>query len=310
MLLEHDQRLRALDSLLPESTPRSAPAAGEVALSVPSAEGIYQRRRLDLAAMQADERAADVHELDAHVAGPDPVAAMAALLDRWEQHIAASQFADDGDSEALIRWPSRDTSMTSTFLSHGLVPTLVRAVRPVGRPTPPAPEEVNVRALRSADVDAAVGLALELTRWNTQFGGREPRPSSEAHYRRIFDGRLTWPTPWVWVTEVAGAVTGMIVTSPPERAAFAVPWVATGPVAYVGAMVVGAGHRGDGVGAALVTTAHAALDKAGAAVTLLDYYAMNPLSAPFWHRCGYRPLSTEWTRRPARVRSLPALPGP
>jgi GNAT superfamily N-acetyltransferase len=66
-------------------------------------------------------------------------------------------------------------------------------------------------------------------------------------------------------------------------------------------MVVGAGHRGDGVGAALVAAAHAALDAAGVAVTLLDYYALNPLSVPFWHRCGYRPLSTEWTRRPARL---------
>jgi GNAT superfamily N-acetyltransferase len=235
------------------------------------------------------------------VAGPDPVAAMAALLDRWEEHIAASECADDGDSEALIRWPSRDTSLTATFLAHGLVPTGVRAARLAGRPTPAPPAGVTVRALRSADLDAALGLLLELARWNTQFGGRMPRPSTEARYRRIFGGRLTWPTPWVWLAEVAGAVTGLIMVNPPERAEFAIPWVAAGPVAYVGAMVVGAGHRGDGVGAALVDTAHAALDAAGVAVTLLDYYALNPLSVPFWHRCGYRPLSTEWTRRPARL---------
>jgi GNAT superfamily N-acetyltransferase len=296
---EHDRRLRALDSLLPESTPLSAPAAGEFTLSVPSAAGIYRRQRVDLDSMAADERAADVHSLDARVAGPDPVAAMAALLDRWEERIAASDFA--ADSEALIRWPSRDTSLTSTFLAHRLAPTGIRAVRPAGRLTPAAPDGVTVRALRSADLDAAIGLALELARWNTQFGGRLPRPSTEPRYRRIFGGRLMWPAPWVWVTESAGALTGMIVTNPPERAEFAMPWVAAGPVAYVGAMVVGGEHRGDGVGAALVTTAHAALDAAGVAVTLLDYYAMNPLSGPFWHRCGYRPLSTEWTRRPARL---------
>jgi GNAT superfamily N-acetyltransferase len=296
---DHDRRLRALDPLLPASTPLPARVAGEVALSVPSAAGIYRRQRLDLDSMAADERAADVHVLDARVAGPDPVAAMAALLDRWDEHIAASEFAD-GDSEALIRWPSRDTSMTSTFLDHGLVPTGIRAVRPAGRPTPAASAAVSIRALRNADLDVAVGLALELARWNTQFGGRLPRPSTEAHYRRIFGGRLTWAAPWVWVAAVAGAVTGAIVVNPPGRADFATGWVAAGPVAYVGAMVVGAGHRGDGVGAALVATAHAALDAAGVAVTLLDYYAMNPFSVPFWHRCGYRPLSTEWTRRPAR----------
>lgn len=302
-MVEHDRRLRALDPLLPESEPLSEPGDGEIALSVPSAAGIYRRRRLDPDSMRADERALDVHTLDARVAGSDPVAAMAALLDRWDEHIAASEFAEDGDSEALIRWPSRDTPLTATFLAHGLVPILVRAVRLAGRATPAAPAGVAVRALRGADLDTAIGFALELARWNTRFGGRMPRPSTEAAYRRVFGGRLTWPTPWVWAAEVAGAVTGMIVVNPPERAEFAVPWVAAGPVAYVGAMVVGAGHRGDGVGAALVATAHAALDAAGVAVTLLDYYALNPLSAPFWHRCGYRPLLTDWTRRPALVGS-------
>jgi GNAT superfamily N-acetyltransferase len=303
--VEHDRRLRALDPLVPESAPLGEPGDGEIALSVPSATGIYRRQRLDPDSMRADERALDLHVLDARVAGPDPAVAMAALLDRWEEHIAAGEVAADGDSEAFLRWPSRDTSLTATFLSHRLVPTGVRAVRPGGRPTPAAPAGVTVRALRDADLDTAVGLALELARWNTQFGGRRPRPSTEVTYRRIFGGRLAWPTPWVWLAEVAGAVTGMIVVNPPERAEFAVPWVATGPVAYVGAMVVGAGHRGDGVGVALVATAHAALDAAGVAVTLLDYYALNPLSVPFWHRCGYRPLSTDWTRRPVRLSDRP-----
>jgi hypothetical protein len=36
------------------------------------------------------------------------------------------------------------------------------------------------------------------------------------------------------------------------------------------------------------------------AVTLLHYAALNPLSAPFWHRSGYRPLSTRWKLTLAR----------
>ena len=34
-------------------------------------------------------------------------------------------------------------------------------------------------------------------------------------------------------------------------------------------------------------------------LTLLHYSQMNPLSAPFWHRMGYRPLWTTWEARPA-----------
>jgi GNAT superfamily N-acetyltransferase len=156
--------------------------------------------------------------------------------------------------------------------------------------------------MRDVDLEVAIGLQWELARWNRQFGGREPRPSTEANSRRILRGRLAATSSWTWVAEVAGAVTGLVVVTPPERADWVAASVASGPVAYVGCLVVGAGYRGDGVGAALVATAHAALDAAGVGVTLLHYYAMNPLSVPFWHRCGYRPLWTEWSRRPAVAR--------
>ena len=35
------------------------------------------------------------------------------------------------------------------------------------------------------------------------------------------------------------------------------------------------------------------------AVTLLHYEQVNPLSGPFWHQQGYRPLWTTWEARPA-----------
>jgi hypothetical protein len=37
----------------------------------------------------------------------------------------------------------------------------------------------------------------------------------------------------------------------------------------------------------------------GFSATLLHYVGVNPLAGPFWHRCGYRPLSTNWEVRPA-----------
>jgi hypothetical protein len=56
---------------------------------------------------------------------------------------------------------------------------------------------------------------------------------------------------------------------------------------------------GGGVGAALPATADAALAEAGAAVTLLEHCAPNPLSTLFWCGLGRRPLWTSWLRRPA-----------
>jgi GNAT superfamily N-acetyltransferase len=64
-------------------------------------------------------------------------------------------------------------------------------------------------------------------------------------------------------------------------------------------MFVGADERGGGLGAALVKRAHDELDARGISITLLHYAQMNPLSAPFWSRMGYRPLWTGWESRPA-----------
>jgi GNAT superfamily N-acetyltransferase len=60
-------------------------------------------------------------------------------------------------------------------------------------------------------------------------------------------------------------------------------------------------ERGSGVGTALVAGLHRVLDAAGVAVTLLHHAQLNPLSAPFWSRMGYRPLWTSWETRPARA---------
>ena len=71
------------------------------------------------------------------------------------------------------------------------------------------------------------------------------------------------------------------------------------PIAHIGYGVVTAAERGNGIGTALVGQAHQALDSHGVGVSVLNYAAMNPLSGPFWHRMGYRPVWTTWEVRPA-----------
>ena len=52
-------------------------------------------------------------------------------------------------------------------------------------------------------------------------------------------------------------------------------------------------------GAALVRQVHSELDARGIDLTLLHYAHVNPLSAPFWHRMGYRLRWSTWEARPA-----------
>lgn len=99
----------------------------------------------------------------------------------------------------------------------------------------------------------------------TQFGTTcVERPATAQVLRQEVRAALGRDEPWTWVAEVDGQLTGLLMIDPPERAG----WVAP-------------------------------LDAAGAAVTLLHYAGLNPLSGPFWHRCGYRPLWTTWRVSPA-----------
>ena len=73
------------------------------------------------------------------------------------------------------------------------------------------------------------------------------------------------------------------------------------PAAYLDLMYVQPQERGRGAGPALAGRLRQQAQAAGVAVILLHYEQLNPLSGPFWHRQGYRPLWNIWEVRPARA---------
>jgi predicted N-acetyltransferase YhbS len=192
--------------------------------------------------------------------------------------------------------------MTRLFLGHGLIPAVVVAVRAAGRPMAPAPlpAGVTIRPLAERDVDGAAALQLAVVEWDAQFGGVHLRPSTPARSRDEVLAQLGHEPVTAWVAERAGRVAGYVSIEWPDHASWVAGMVAgdRGRTAYLGCMSVGTGLRSGGIGAALAAHVHGHLDTAGVQRTLLHYAAMNPLSAPFWSRCGYRPLWTTWEAVP------------
>ena len=125
------------------------------------------------------------------------------------------------------------------------------------------------------------------------------RPGTPAALRHEAGAVLAAPDPWVWLAERAGTPIGLLYADRPEFAGWIAPMVAAAPVAYLELMDVLPDERGRGVAAALTGQLHQAADESGVAVTLLHYEQVNPLSGPFWHGQGYRPLWTSWEARPA-----------
>jgi GNAT superfamily N-acetyltransferase len=282
-------RWSAADPLLPAP---AAPAPDPV--DVPDGAGWRRRDDPNPDTIVSTWSAARRHTLTAHVAGPDPAAALGALLDRWDGELAP---AGDQDSAAEVLWPSRDTAPVLALTRRGFFPATVVAVRRTGGV--PAVPGVEVRPLTADDVEAAVAMHLGIVAYDAQFGAVGERPSTAARMREGLLEALSQDEPTAWVAERDGRPVGLCEIEPPGAARWIAGLCREQPVGYLSAMYVDPGARGGGIGAALHAAADAALLAAGATITLLHHAAPNPLSTPFWYGQGYRPLWTSWLRRPA-----------
>jgi GNAT superfamily N-acetyltransferase len=316
------RRWQAIDPLLPAP---GAPADGcgvELAVTGPdgrlAAVGRCEHWRDAPGSLELTWGATSRFRLTVQTAGPDVAGALDQLLGQWHTHLAAVPEADADDTAAVVTWPSRDADGPLPLLRHGLAARAVIAARPAGRRAAgpagtrpghagdgvafPAPGRgVQIRRAGPADIDAVVRLGMETIRFDAHFGTVIERPWSAEALRREAEPLLAGPAAWTWLAEHDGEPAGLLYAEPPEAASWIAPMAGPDPVAYLELMYVPPGERGQGVASALVEQLHREADAAGVAVTLLHYEQVNPLSGPFWHRQGYRPLWTSWEARPART---------
>jgi GNAT superfamily N-acetyltransferase len=302
------RRWQAIDPFLPEpSEPAEACGADLTVTSADghiAAAGFCRHLHLRRGSLELAWGAARQFGLTAWVAGRDIGMGLGQLLERWRGHLAQLADTAEDDSSAIVRWPSRDIEGIRALLEHGLRPLTVIAARPAGRAIDgntagACPVGLRIRPAGRGDVHVLERLAMELTRYDSHFGAVEVRSDTADGLRQWAAQVLAAARPWTWIAERDGEAVGMVHAEPPESATWAAPLVRAQSVAYLAEMSVLPGSRGAGVGTALVEYLHRDLDVAGATVTLLHHAQLNPLSAPFWSRMGYRPLWTSWEVRPA-----------
>jgi len=251
--------------------------------------------------------AATEYLLTPRVAGPDVSAGLDQLLIQWRDHLGGIDGTSAGDSAARVRWPTRDTAGVRALLRHGLTPMSVVAARPAGRNAAAGSAGqaggVTIRPAGPADLATATGFQLDVIKYDEQFGVGRMRPATQTLVREDLVADLNRSPSWIWLAEGKRdrEPAGLLILQPPEQASWIAPVTSSAPVAYLATMFVRPGERGAGVGAALVSQAHAAADDSGTALILLHYAQVSPLSGPFWARMGYRPLWTQWGAGPAAV---------
>ncbi|MDA8369878.1 MAG: GNAT family N-acetyltransferase [Nocardiopsaceae bacterium] len=299
------QRWKAIDPLLPApSHPRPSPYP---LLTVsdesgrPVATGTMRYSWYQPGEVGRTWGVPDQHWLTPIVGGPDPGRALDSLLSSWRDQLAELPTGTGSESAAQLVWPARDISGVLPLQQHGLQPYSVLAARQRRRGVPPSlpPRDVSIRLADGQDLPQVVSLLMEEHRYEQYFGGVFIQAETAEQTRRVAARALTRSPSWIWLAERRGRPVGLVWVSPPDRARWAEPLVSAAPVAHIGYAVVAEEERGNGIGTALIGQAHQALDTHGAAVTLLNYAMMNPLSGPFWNRMGYRPIWTTWEIRPA-----------
>ena len=314
------RRWREIDPLLPSPDPGS-PHCG-APLVVAGDGGIIATGRCEHWAgapgsLDLSWGAARRFQLSAAVADPGVADGLGRLLSLWRDHLAGLPGTGDADTAAVVNWPSRDVDGIATLLRYGLDPLEVLAARtaPVAGGLSAvsnasllrAGTGLRMRRAGPADIDAVARLGMEIIRFDSRFAACSERADSLDAMRREAAGLVAGQAPWTWLAERDGYPVALLAAQRPEAAGWITPMTRLAPAAYLMLMFVEPAERGTGVGAALVDQFHREAGAAGMAVILLHHAQLNPLSAPFWSRQGYRPLWTSYQALPARaVRLFPA----
>ncbi len=305
------RRWQAIDPLLPDPASLPTGCGAPLVLSGdhgrPAGLGVCVHQRIPADSLNQTWGAADRFTLVPRLAGQDVAVPADQLLSQWRDHLAAVGATRGLDTSAAVVWPSLDITGIRALLRHGLQPVTVVAARvrphdtngPRPRSAPRGAPGVTIRPAGPADAEQVVDLELRLIRYDMHFGGPVWRAATPGLVREEIRVSLARPQTWTWLAERAGRAVGLLVGQPPHEAGWIAGMTCLSPAAYLQTMFVDQQERGTGIGAALVRCLHDRLDADGVAVTLLHHSQVNPLSAPFWYRMGYRPLWTSWEARPA-----------
>lgn len=284
---EHNRWLHELDPL---AGPVEVPAGDRWVSVGPELVGSWQVSHTDPRAPYALWAPDVVENLTFRSSSLPTTEAFAELLAAW---LSAREPLE---ARLGVNVPAMATTLIPALLTHGFHPTTSAAVRTVKDEPIPVPDpHVRVRDARPGDRDTMLDLLEEMHVAELPFGATMGRPDPRDLLGVYVDEALSRPG-WSWLALSDDRPVGLLTLNPPQDSEWAAPLVSIRPVAYLGFAAVTAATRGSGVGRALVAHAMSRAAGAGCAAVVLDHASLSPLSSPFWHRQGFRPLWSRWAR--------------
>ncbi|WP_282852747.1 GNAT family N-acetyltransferase [Gulosibacter sediminis] len=289
----NDWRIHAFAELAPYTRPE-----GERMHAAGSLVGVASEVRPDPGASWSIFNPPVVDELvvrGADTSGEDPEAPaggdLAALLDAWATGAPTGV-------PLQLELPVALRGAPAVLAARGFTPVSTFAVRRVeGEPRPSAWASKPGRKLREVTAEDRAGVAGLLEELHAADAdaatGAWAHPQLREHLLD-YAGRVVDVPVLAVIAEYFGLVAGVANFAAPGTVA---PRTSRERELYVQFTAVTRRLRAGGVGAALVGELDARARAAGAELLAVDFGALNPESAPFWLRQGFRPLTTMWRRR-------------
>lgn len=228
---------------------------------------------------------------------PDPDA-FTGLLQRWLTRIDAEGDTGTGDRGAIVRLPDAERGLVRPLLAAGFAPQTTTALLRVQPEMADAPEAtaLGLRRPQASDRDQLLDLAEQMVASDIAARSAWHRPNARGLLEHYVDEILSHDDGWAYVAEDDSGIIGLMSLNPPQASEWAAPSTSLSPVVYLGMAAVAERARRQGVGRRLLAAVHRQAAATRQRAILLDHATLSPLSAPFWHRHGYRPLWTTWLR--------------
>ncbi len=200
----------------------------------------------------------------------------------------------DRPTQAAITLPRSDVHRCRVVREAGLPPIAMLAIADLRRSRGmPFDASIAVRDARPEDAQDLIRLYWDEAEYEARLGTLRLSPEIRASIAAEVPAIIAGPGRTL-LAERDGRVVGAVIAQSPADSAWATARVDIEPVSYLAVASTSPTARGGGVGTALVAELHRRHVSGGIIASALHYSAYNPLSIPFWSRCGYRPLLTTY----------------
>jgi GNAT superfamily N-acetyltransferase len=154
--------------------------------------------------------------------------------------------------------------------------------------------DLSIRRARAdgADLDTLVALFDQLHALQVAWRLFEPRPDLVEEVRSRYRALVDDPDALVLIAETGGRPVGMAIGTIGAPSS-----VSDEPALTVANLVVDPGHRGRGVGRALVAELAQLADRRGVATLSIRTFAANHDAYEFWAGLGFLPLWVQMVRK-------------